>query len=93
MNSFLIIELFSFSLGPSQIILKFNKEEDAFHAMGAFNQKMFGKGKNMKYFSSNILPEKNVFLYFKLKSEDKLKEIHILYEGIKFSPSFLSPTS
>ena len=61
--------------------------------MGAFNQKMFGKGKNMKYFSSNILPEKNVFLYFKLKSEDKLKEIHILYEGIKFSPSFLSPTS
>ena len=70
-----------FSLEPGQIILQFDNEKDATEAMSAFNQKMFGKRKNMKYSSNNILSEKNVFLYFKLKSVNELEEIHLLYEG------------
>ena len=76
---------FSFSLAPGQIILTFNKEEDAEKAMGAFDQKMFGKRKNMRYSSSAVLPERNVFLYFELKSLNELKEVHILYQGKSFS--------
>ena len=53
--------------------------------MGAFDQKMFGKKKNMRYFSSAVLPERNVFLYFELKSLNELKEVHILYQGKSFS--------
>ena len=76
---------FSLSLAPGQIILTFNKEEDAEKAMGAFDQKMFGKRKNMRYSSSAVLPERNVFLYFELKTLNELKEVHILYEGKSFS--------
>ena len=70
-----------FSLEPGEIILQFDNEKDATEAMSAFNQKMFAKRKNMKYSSNNILSEKNVFLYFKLKSVNELEEIHLLYEG------------
>ena len=70
-----------FSLEPGQIILQFDDEKHATLAMSAFNQKMFGKRKNMKYSSKNILSEKNLFLYFKLKSVNELEEIHLLYEG------------
>ena len=70
-----------FSLEPGQIFLQFDNEKNATQAMSAFNQKMFGKRKNMKYSLQNILSEKNLFLYFKLKSVNQLEEIHLLYEG------------
>ena len=35
----------------------------------------------MKYFSNDILSERNLFLYFKLKTVNELEEIHLLYEG------------
>ena len=70
-----------FSLEPGQIILQFDDEKHATLAMSAFNQKMFGKRKNMKYSSNNVFSEKKLFVYFKLKSVNELEEIHLLYEG------------